>query len=304
MRLTGLALLLLLCGQSAQSALLDKIVGTFNDKIITLSQIQRMKKTIKARGNISPNIFKRSNYSHRELVELSIQKFLIREKLSQIGHIIDNPQVDGHIKMVERQNGLNRKTLLAFLKKNGLNFDEYFELVRESIEYNLFATKIISPLISVTDQDVKNAFYKENMKDKTLSFRYSLVDFSLERHLVDKKMLKQFQSVLKKFQSNGTLPKKFSKLETTVIGDLTEENLTKQIKEELKKTNEGSFSSPVLIGDDYHVFFVKKKDLIESEIFTKVKKKFRQALMQKSEERMIQDWVKREKSSHHVKLFI
>ena len=51
---------------------------------------------------------------------------------------------------------------MNFLKSNDLTFNEYFEVIRETIEFNIFNGRVIQPLITITDQEVKNLFYKQN----------------------------------------------------------------------------------------------------------------------------------------------
>ena len=163
---------------------------------------------------------------------------------------------------------------------------------------------MISPLISITDQEVKNAFYRENVDNKTLAFKYSLVDFSLGQKLVSKDMLKHFKSVLQSYQSNGILPKEFAKIETNVLGDITEGGLNISMKDLLKRTDEGAFSDALLMDNNYHVFFVKKKDLVESDVFQNEKEKIRNQLFEKDSRNMIDQWYSREKEKHYIRYFL
>ena len=297
----SLVLFSLATSQSAHGVLLDKIVGIFNNQTVTLSQVKRMQKNLPARRKISPYIYKKPKYSINQLVELNMKQLLIREELSKAGYVISDDRTEARIKETEKKIGLTRKELLKFLRSGNLTFDEYFELARRTIEYDIFIPRMITPLISVTEQEVKNAFYKKNLKNKTLAFKYTLVDFSIERRFVSKKMRKRFRKVLKKFQTSGILPKKFSKMQTNVLEDIAEGGLTKNLKKILKKTDEGSLTRPILLGEDYHVFFVKKKNLVESRFFSRHKKKIRQQLAEKAAAKIEKEWFKREKLKHFVK---
>ena len=228
---------LLLPNAFARRTLLDKILGVFNDRVITLSQIKRVRQTLSARSNISPQIYKKSKYSKKELVELNIKQFLVREELANSGYIINDNQVEGQIKETEKRIGTTRKELLQFLKRNNITFEEYFEITRATIEYNIFTSKVIAPLVSVTDQEIKNAFYKKNIKNKALDMKYTLVDFSINRNAVNKKMRSRFRSVIKKFQTTGVLPEEFSKMQTNILGNITEGGLTKKLKKSFEKNS-------------------------------------------------------------------
>lgn len=295
--------LIFLTYSQTHAKLLDKTIAVFNDTVITLSQIKRVKDNISSRKNISPLIYKKTTYTDQEILNLMIERLLIREKLGEIGYIRNDEQVESEITNIEKRLGLSRTQLLSFLKSNNMSFDEYFEIIRETIEFNIFNGRIIRPLISVTDQEVKNYFYKTS-KDKTLAFKYTIVDFSLEENKIKKGMLQNFPETLEKFQVNGVLPKNYEDVQTNVLGDITEDGLTSNLKVLLKSTDEGKFTKPIKLGDTYHVFFVKKKDLVESQIYLNAKDQIRGQLMSNQAGEVTDLWYKRELSKHYIKTFI
>ncbi|MFZ8933923.1 MAG: hypothetical protein ACO2ZP_08500, partial [Bacteriovoracaceae bacterium] len=259
--------------------------------------------TLKTRKEISPQIYN-EELSKSEIVNIFINRILIKEKLKEMGYLIGDDQVEAQIKQTEKRLGLNRATFIEFLSRNNLKFDEYFEIIRETIEYNVFISRIIQPMISITEQEIKNTFFKTHSKDKTFTFKYSLVDFSISRTSLDKKDLQSFQEIMEKYQQSGVLPPRFSSVQTNVLGEVTEEFLNKELLEILKQTEEGKFSRPILIGKDYHVFFVKKKDLMESDLFNKGKNKIKAELFYKKSNEMKKVWFQREENKHFIKKFL
>ncbi len=282
--------------------LLDKIVAIYDDQPILLSQLKRVQENIPARRNISPQIFNKEKFSLEELAEKRIRSMLIRAKLSEMGYIVSDDQVEASIKSTEERLGLNREALMSFLKNNDFAFDEYFELIRESQEFGLFVSRIIQPLISITDQDLKNAYYQKYATSKSLSFRYNLVDFSISESAISKAQLQKLKATLVEFQQNGVLPEAYSSISTNELGDLSEDSLIAPIKNSLTKANEGEFSEPVLLGGDYHVFYIKKKDLVESADFIEKKNEIYSELFQKSIDSISESWFKSEMEKHYIKL--
>jgi peptidyl-prolyl cis-trans isomerase SurA len=286
-----------------QAKLLDKTLAVINDQIITLSQVKRISSNVDARKNISPQIFNKPSYNNKETVALRIQRILIREKLEEMGYVISDDQVEGQIKSTEKRLGLNRDALLGFLKSNSFTFDEYFELIRETIEFNVFNSRIIHPLISITEQEVKSAFFKKNIDNKMLSIKYSLVDFSLDKGNANSNILKNFTPTLDKFQKTGVMPEAYKNVQVNKLGDVSEEGLTSKLSSALKRTEEGKFSKPVLIGNIYHVFFVSKKNIVESEFYINQKEQIRQHLFVKSMKSISNVWFSNEASKHYIKYF-
>lgn len=288
---------------SLQAKLLDKIVAVFNQDILTKGQITRMSQNLPARYNISRHLFPKVKMTEDELIKIIIRSKMIRKKLAAMNYIIGDDRVEAHIKNTEKNLRLTREALLQFLKSNNLTFNEYFELIRESIEFQIFHSRIIRPLISVTDQEIKNAFIKENYNNSTVTLKYSLVDFYLPKSNVKKGMLNRFQKVMETYQTKGILPEDFKNISTTMLGDVSEDGLSSKIKNAVKLVEEGKFSKPVLLGGLYHVFFVKKKDVIETEFYTKAKKRIKSKLFEEYTHKMTKLWFEREQNKFYIRYF-
>ncbi len=286
-----------------QAKLLDKTLAVIDDQVFTLSMVKRVMGSLPVRKNISGMIYNQNTYSQAEIIELMMRKILVRAKLGELGYVISDDQVESQVKDTEQRLGLKREQLLQFLSSNNFTFDEYFELVRESIEFNLFMTRVIQPLISITEQEIKNAYYRKNADNKALNFRYNLIDFSISKKDFKPVTKEEMKEALIRYQADGHLPEKMRNLDTSDLGDMTEEGLAANVREQLKKTDEGAFTDPVLMNDRYHVFFLKKKDLVESERYTKEKDRIKDQLFEETAKKMLDVWTQREKNKHYVRTF-
>lgn len=297
-------LLIIILGSSsawASEKLLDKLVAVVNTRIVSLSEINRMDETLSARKEISPMIYSETKYDKKKLLDIIIKSFIIRDKISAQGYIINDDAVESRIKMTEGRLGLKRADLLNFLKSKKLTFEEYFEVIRETMEYNVFASKIIAPLISVTEQEIKNEYYRRNTANSALAFKYNLVDFYIkESNLVDKNE-NRFLEVLKDYQLTGKLPEEYRDLETNNLENLTEDSLSKELGNTLKVTSEGSFSKATSLGGYLHIFYVQKKDLVESQDFLKFKEQIQNDIFMEKGKAVTNNWFDREFSNYYIK---
>lgn len=285
----------------AQDKLLDKIVAVVNTRVFSLSELKRIEDTLPARKEISPVVYNKSKYDEKELLNLMIQAFIIRDKINAQGYVINDDAVESRIKMTEERLGLKRADLLTFLKSKGITFEEYFEIIRETMEYNIFATRIIAPLISVTEQEIKNEYYRRNSSNNALAFKYNLVDFYIsESNLLDKDQTR-FLGVLRDYQLTGKLPEEYRTLETNQIDNLSEDGLNKDLASALKPTAEGSFSSPVILSGNIHVFYVQKKDLVESQDFIRAKEQIQNEIFVNKGKSVSTNWFDREYSNYYIK---
>lgn len=299
MKIITLLVIFLSCS-NVQAKLLDKVVAIFNSKIITLSQINRIQTNVAARKNVSPQIYFKDKYTSEEITEILINSNLIRDKISTIGYTVSDEQVEDQIKSTEKRLGLGRKELLNFLQNNNLSFDEYFEIIRETIELNIFSSRVISPLISITEQQIKNTYYNKYLGNKTVSFKYYLTDYSVQGQL-NAENSNLYKDSIGRYHASGIIPEVFKTVETNELENLSEDGLTHELIKTLKSTDEGSFTKPVFLNGQTHIFYVKKKDLVESEQFQQSKEKIRQELFDQASINMTNMWFKREASKHFIK---
>ena len=284
---------------------LDKIAAVVDDTTYTLSEVERGITNIGARRQIAPFIYRPSiNPTLKGMATLMVNRFLIREHLTSIGHVVADAEVEQQIQETQRRLGLGRRVLLEFLEGNNMVFKEYFELIRESIEFNIFQERVIRPLVSVTDQEVKSEYYKRNQSDKTLSFNLSLMDFSLERSRLKEEDVEGFPDIIKKFQETANIPERFQGVAVNDLGEVKEDGLSEQIRDALRGVEEGAFSKTLLLGGRYHVFFVKKKDLVESDDFLRSKDQLMAMLYMRASEKATDLWVEREAANHYIKYFL
>lgn len=287
--------------QASKEVLLDKIVAVVNSRVISLSEIQRAETTLPARKEVSPMIYNEDKYDSKKLLNIIIRAFIIRDKINAQGYVINDDAVESRIKMTEERLGLKRSDLLVFLKTKNLTYEEYFEIIRETMEFNVFASKIIAPLVSVTEQEIKNEYYRRNTTNNALSFKYNLVDFYINESKMTDKDHSKFLAVLKDYQLTGKLPEEYRDLESNNLENLNEDGLSKDLGAILKVTGEGSFSKPISLSGNLHVFYVQKKDLVESQDFIRYKEQIQNEIFMTKGKSVTDNWFDREYSNYYIK---
>lgn len=295
-------LTILLSSFSVEAKLLDKIAAIVDDNIITLSQIVRVNNNLAIKKSVAPMIYDKNSYSNEELLAINIHKFLVRSKLSDIGYTITDDQVEAQIKTNQERLGVDRKSLMGFLKQQGTSFDEYFETLREAIEYSYFVNRVISPMISISEQDIKNSYYKNNIKDSRMNFKYVLIDYAIPKDVISKPGKGQMEEIVRQYRINSNLPELYSTMTVSNLDDITEEGIAPELKNLLKETDEGSLTSPIVLNNQYHVFYLAKKDLVETEAFASQKDKIKDQLFEKQVKSEIAVWFERERNKHYIKI--
>ena len=288
---------------TAYGKLIDKTIAVVDKEVLTLSEVQQIKRNINARKNISPQIYSKKNYTTADIVESFIKSRIIRNNLERIGFVIKDSQVESQIKQTESNLRVDRDELLQFLRSNKVSFEEYFNITKETIEFNIFLARIIKPLIKITNFELKNEFSK-NSKLSSDTFNYTLVDFYVNQRSISTSKLKTIRKDLIKFQKDGILPKYLKNLETNVLENVKEEGLSSQIKKSLIGKSVEEFSEPVIINNYVHLFYIKKKSLVESEKYSNSKRTLEQNIFMAKSANVISKWLDQEKTKYFIKVFL
>lgn len=287
----------------AEERLLDKISAVINSRVISLSEINRVLETIGARNEISPMIYTKSSYTKEEITRILIRSTIVRDKISSQGYVISDDSVESRIKMTEDRLGLRRSDLLNFLNSKKITFEEYFEIIRETMEYNIFSSRIIAPLVSVTEQEIKNEYYRKFSGNKALSFTYNLIDFYIPLDRLIDTNEEKFLSAIKDYQITGKIRPEYKSFETNNLENLSEDSISKDLSSLLKKSSEGNFTNPVVINNVLHVFYLQKKDLVESQDFLKNKERIQAEIQNQKSYQVTENWFDRESSNYYIKSF-
>lgn len=283
-----------------EAKLLDKVAGVINDKIFTLSELDQIKKTLAARNEISPIIYESTKLNHGQILQILNRSFIIRDKLSAQGFVVTDDAVESRILETEKRIGLKRADLLQFLKSKNISFEEYFEVIRQTMEFNIFNSRIIAPLVSISDQELKNFYYKNFVSAKSSSFKYEILDFIIPKGKILDADIKRLPTVLAEYQRTGTLPEVFKAIETLDLGSVSDEDLPEDFSKILKQTDEGSFSTSTVKDSIVHTFYVKKKDLTESSDFLNKKEEIYNRLFYERATKMAETWLERESANYYI----
>ncbi len=277
---------------------IDKIALVVNDTTFSLSQIKRIQDTVAIRKNVSPLVYDKNSFELSEITEKLINRQMIKAKLSEIGYSVGDDYVEDQIKANEKKLGVNRTSLIQFLNQQGFNFDEYFETIREAIEYSIFIQRVVGPIISITDQEIKNTYYKTNAKNSRMNFKYSLVDYSSGN---DSAKGNAFYNALLSYRKSNVIGEDFKDFSSTNLDDITEEDISSDLSKALKETDEGTLTKPIMVAGRLHVFYIQKKDLVESSAYQQEKEKIRNALFEKAVVGEAREWFMRERNKHFIK---
>jgi peptidyl-prolyl cis-trans isomerase SurA len=289
-----------LLSSNGHAKLLDKIAGVINDKVITLSEIERIKSTLPARKEISPFLYSAEQLTHKDILLILQKQFIIKDKLSSFGYVVSDDSVESRITQTEKRLGITRQSLLDFLSNKGISFEEYFEIIRDTMESNIFNSRIIAPLVTITDQEIKDFYMKNSNSSSSVAFNYDVTDFYFSKDSLGNNDIKELTAVMTQYRKSGVIPEKFKNYQTANLGRVDSEGVATDFKIALDNTENNSFSAPVIKGGIIHVFFVQNKEIVESAEFLKVKPQIREIILSQRADVITATWFKKEFQNYFI----
>ncbi len=293
-------ILSILFSTSLNAKLIDKVAGVINDKVFALSEITRISKTIPIRKEIAPFIYNKETYSTQDILRTEQNSFIVRDKLEEVGFVVSDSSVEDRIKQTEKSLGLGKGQLIEFLKSRGITYNEYFEILRSAMEYNIFNRRIIAPLVTITDQEMKNHYYKNSKGVKTSSFKYNIIDFNIPIKKVLKRDRSKFRDILIRYRKTGSLPQIYSDLSTDDLGEINGEDVSKKLNTLWAQTDEDTFSKIYIDSGLLHVYFVDSKEIADSADFLKNKRQIYNTIFLERSSKLSQSWFSRESLNYYL----
>lgn len=290
---------------------LERLEASVNASIILLSDVRQFRKTVKLREQLDPLFAgttvaaQGANAAHGDIVE-----FLINEKLIAQQFPVSDAEVEQEINSIQANNRIDRDTLRRALQQQGFAFSDYFELIRSSAAKRNLIDRDIRTKVTISDEDVRNYYYNNlaGNKEPQRAYRVRILTVNpknfktpaagrdiIERALKEIRGGESFEEVAKRFSDDATASSGGD------LGTLTEDQMSPQIHQELKKLQVGEVSG-VLTATDGRYFLLQlvKISAPESSHFDKMKDEIRNQLAAAEYQHQVSLWIERQRQSAFI----
>lgn len=289
---------------------IERVEASVNSGTILLTDISKFRETVGLRKQLDP-LFAGTSVAQKDRAasDTDIVNFLVDEKIILQQFLITDAEVESAINSIQVDNHIDRTALKSALKDQGYKFDDYFELIRASVAKRNLVDRDIRTKVTITDDDVKNYFYNHYSKGKETptAFHAKIISISTRSYKSltaareiaanTRKSLEggeAFEEVAKRVSDDATAPSGGD------LGELTDDQMSPQIRTELKKLKIGQISEVLQKQDGF--FILKLVDLksAESERYEKTKEEIRQQLSTAEFQHQITLWLERQRQNSFV----
>jgi len=142
-----------------KQVLVDRIVAIVNDEIITLADLERFKNLLYMDAPQMPT----GPQANLQLLNQLVEKKLMLHEARALEIDVTETQLQKAVEDVLQKTANSPEDFKQALKKSGITFEEYRELMKSELIQSQLITQKVQAKISITDAEAE-AYYNENIK--------------------------------------------------------------------------------------------------------------------------------------------
>lgn len=286
--------------QISSAKVLEKIEAVVNGDIITLSEINEYQHKLKHGGFLNdllfsdPEVVKKASTDKDYLLKLLIDEKIIDYEVKQNGFLVTDERVNKEIATIGKRQNMSVDQLRETLGHQGVNFDEYRNFVKKSIERRQLVEKEITSKIKISEQDIVSHYLSNNKASQSQIFEFNVSHILL--NLDDQAKADDVLARLKKGESFEKLVTDFSvdndtRKQAGKFGTFKSGEMIASIQNAIEGLKIGQTSSVVKTPMGLHIFKVNDKKLVEDPEIEKQKQNIYQQLMAQAFKEQLDFWL-------------
>ncbi len=316
---------ILLLASSAYGEIVDRIVASVNDDVITLSELEEQGNTyfqqVKEETPPESHVLAMQR-AKMEVLEGLIERTLVAQKAAAMNISVSPAEVDNTYTMMVSKSGLGEEAFLEELRKTGHSKDSYQANLHSQILQSRLVNEDVRSKIVITEK-MMHDYYQEKYMQKDMASGYHLLqmgfvwetstnspkdDKDLAAQKADaQKKAQQTLQLAKDGQDFKALAKKFSELPTAAdggdIGIFELDDMAPFMRDSVKDLKPGEISEIIETTMAYQFFKLLANLDGNARPFEEVKADIREELYEMKLNNEFDEWVKELKENAVIKRF-
>ncbi len=302
-KFTKSALVVFLMGVAplaAQARILEKIHGVVNGETITLTEIKDYQKKLKEGGFLNdllfsdPEVREKASKDKDYLLKLLVDEKIIDYEVKKNGLLVTEERVTKEISDIAQRQNMTTAQLKRTLQDQGVNFAEYRDFVKKSVERRQLVEKEITSKIKISEQDIVSHYLSKSKSGKTQVFEYNIAHILLKSSEKDK--AKDLSAQLKSGKSFTDMVKAHSVDEDTKkddgkFGTFKSGEMISSIEKAIADLKIGETSTVVKTPMGLHIFKVLDKKLVRDPAIEKQKQAIYQQIFAEAFKEQLDFWL-------------
>ena len=294
-------LILLLTAGAARALIVDKVLATVGEEIITFAEYKQFVKGVA--GNSGDEV-------DEALLRKLIEERIMIQEANRKGFDASDTEVDKMIEEFRSENGLSQPDLENFLNQEGLNTKTYRQVLRGKVMLSKLIGDVDSKVI-VRDGELQE-YYQKNRREflsspemaevKTIFLK--LREDATVTEITDLKLRAlRIATLLKDGYNFDSLADEYSdeplRSQGGTLGKFAKGSLIPPLDNQAFSMNEGEISDPIWAGEGVYILQITGKSGETFRTFDEVKEEIYGTLYRQKRDKAYNEWIKAlwEKSS-------
>lgn len=306
--------LLALGPRPAPAKIVERILTIVNDEIITLTDREDYERKLKS-GALNDDLVvslvdrKEVLQSPNKLLDLMIDDRILDSEIKREGLEVSSERVEQEMRNIMKRNNLTREQLKAAIQRQGLDFAEYQDQLKRSLERQSLIQKVITSQVKISDEEVA-AYYLTNNKAPTSSiFEYTLAHILFDPQKGGAKAAEsRAQTVYGKIKEGlrfedaavqFTEDRNFTA--GGLLGTFKSGEFVPEMETAVKSLQPGEYSKIVKTKQGYHIVQLIKRGLVADPRFEKERARIQNILFAEAFKRQFKNWLEQRRQAAFIR---
>lgn len=293
------------------SKVIEKVYAVVNGEIITLTEIAEYQDKLKNGGFLNDLLFSEPEEREKSLQDKDyLTKLMIDEKImdyeiKQQGLQITEERVKKEIGSIAKRQNMSVAQMEQAINAQGMDFLEYRDFVKKSIERRQLIEKEITSKIKISEQDIVSHYIATSEGKKSQIFEFTLSHILLAKDAQEK--AQEILGALEKGESFDALASQHSvdsesKSKSGAFGKFKSGEMIKQIEDSIRDLKIGETSRVVQTPMGLHIFRVSDKKLVDDPRMEKEKQTIYQKLFAQEFKEQLDFWLRQKRKDAIIQI--
>jgi len=310
-----LAIVTLVYHQLVSAEIRNRVVAIVNNEVITLYELNTKTRELTGLDPAELELRDKKKYleTRRKILDLLIEEKIAKEKIQELGIKLTPKEVDSAIEKIKKDNQLTHEDLIANLKKQGMSYESYREIIKNDLERMHLINLEVKSKIIIREEKIRE-FYDKN-KDQFSSqekVRIAVIflgekDPSSQRQA--RSLHEKAQTIFNRLKTGGD----FGELAREVsqgpgakeggdLGFFKTSELDPRLQEAIRELPEGSISEPITTPSGIQIIKLLERQKGRTKAFEEVKNAIYGKLYQEEVNKRYSSWIKKLREKAYTKI--
>jgi peptidyl-prolyl cis-trans isomerase SurA len=218
-------------------------------------------------------------------------------------------KVEREIRSIARSNGLSRSQLKETLSAQGVDFADYQDFVKKSLERKALIEKEITSRIRISEEDVAAYYLNKYGQNDSQVFELSLAQIVVPKGKDEATARKKIEDLRQRLLTGADfedMANRFSEdpnfSQGGALGTFKENELNREYQKIVKDLSPGQISNVIVSGSSFVILKLKKRSLTANPAIQARQKEIENVLLSQEFDRKLRSWLNQRLEASFVRL--